>query len=546
MPNGCAGKCISLLQILYGSVSSRPLSLTQCANISLPVPISDPMRITKKFAGSSCIGKQVCITGDGFIDETKRKQIQDELKALEETFMAKVEYLHKLSHPHVSNSVPLVARASVDGGRHILQHPHPHHLGGYSAHYYPFHLPPPLPPPPPNNHYSGSLPYSTASETSGPRPRSLLLPREHYPLREESPRDIPVPGFSGGKGPKSGPSSVSSNEGVQIIQHGLRRSLYSHNGMPANGHTPHQHLSANNRQGQGQCMRMESTILAPAPPVYRPRQANTSADLFGRQYPTTIEQMTFLSSENLRKKLAADNTMPSNAFHSGGRMGMGDAAKFCAAAAHAYSDRIQDKSASNTVKIKVEHHSTSIATLNDAASYSSNSLTSGSSADNRKEKDMRQKDKEIERERERNTKQLKEKVTVIEAKQVDLDLEASDLLLNFFNAAGSDSSSSRKDGSTCGSSASGNTSNQGDGDDNFSDEMDADVSASPISGRSSSLSSDRSDNNSDIDYSSPDDNDCNLPVEKFFPSKIKIESTLYSKTKESFEDNFVKKKQRIS
>lgn len=537
----------SYLQILYKSTSSRRLAHIPHNSFLYVLFISDPMRITKKFAGSSCIGKQVCVSGDGVIDETKRKQIQEDLKALEETFLAKVEYLHKLNHPHLPNSIPLVTRVSVDGSRHVLQHPQPAHLNGYSAHYYPFHLSPPMPLLPPNNHYSSSMSYSSAPESLGLSPaRSLLLPRGQYPtvhVRDETQRGV-VNGSSDKQGPRSGSDFDSSNQFNQSAQQVLRRTSHAHNGMPANGHTQHQHQSSGYRHAQGQSMGIRSSTLAPPPPAYRPRQAHSSADLFGRQYPTTIEQMTFLSSENLRKKLASDNTMPSNAFHSGGRMGMSDAAKFCAAAAHAYSDRIQDDSCSNKMKIKVENHSTSIAALNDGASSSSNSLTSSSSGDKRKEKEVKQRDKD--KDRERDTKQVKDKDPTVEVKQVDLDLEASDLLLNFFNAAGSKSSVSRKDGSTCGSSASGGTSNQGDGDDNFSDEMDADVSASPISGRSSSLSSDRSDNNSDIDYSSPDDNDCNPPAEKFFPAKTKVESTSYSDTKESFEDNFIQKKQRIS
>jgi hypothetical protein len=65
---------------------------------------------------------------------------------------------------------------------------------------------------------------------------------------------------------------------------------------------------------------------------YNPRQANSSADLFGKHSPTTIEQMICISSENLRKKLATEN----NIFFNGGR---NDAAKFCAATAHAYSEK---------------------------------------------------------------------------------------------------------------------------------------------------------------------------------------------------------------
>lgn len=195
-------------------------------------------------------------------------------------------------------------------------------------------------------------------------------------------------------------------------------------------------------------------------------------------------------------------------------MGMGDAAKFCSAAAHAYSERIQDDGAQ--VKTKIETQSKSTVSFNSSSSVAS--FTSESSEE-------------------------KKEVT----KQVDLD--ASDLLLNFFNAAGAKPSSKGKDGSTCGSSASGSTSNQGeqDGDDSvsvYSDVNDADVSAS-LSGRSSSLSSERSDGNSDVDYSSPDDNDNNRPSKTFYPTEIKKENSFHP-TNKSYEDNFVSKKQRIN
>ena len=479
------------------------------------------MRITKKFAGSSCIGKQVCAAVDGAIDENKRKQVQDELKALEETFMAKVEYLHKLNHP--PNPVPLVGRISMDGGHHMLQHPA--HANGYPAVYYPCHMPLPVPPLSQSHHLSGNMSSSTSSESHA-SPRSHTVPRNSYPLVHMREIHYRGPGPSQGDGSGSGSGSGSSsgfdtnNHNSHNSQQILRRSLHNHSGAPSEGSTSNgyrQGHSQNQSQSQSQSQSQNPKVLSNAP-AYRPRQAHTSADLFGRQYPTTIEQMTFLSSENLRKKLAADNTMPSNGFHSGGRMGMGDAAKFCSAAAHAYSDKVQDDSAVN--KVKVEYHSASLAAL--TSSDSSKSLASESSSSSDKRKEIKQ-----------------------------VDLEASDLLLNFFNAAGSSSSSSRKDGSTCGSSGSGSTSNQGeqDGDDSvstFSDAMDADVSAS-TSGRSSSLSSDRSDNNSDIDYSSPDDNECNTPPpEIFFPTKLKIEASYNNSTGESFEDNFVAKKQRIN
>lgn len=448
-------------------------SINNCHSYSL-FP-SDPMRITKKFAGSSCIGKQVCVTGDGVIDETRRKQIQDELKSLEEIFMAKVEYLHKLSH---RPSIPMISRVPHEGERHMLQHTgHPPHITGYPTIYYPCHI---QPPPMLSNHHMASKILSSTNLESH-RPTNRPLSKEEYPythVRQHLNR-----GVVHGESPGFDVSNFTQNP--QLL---LQRSQH-HNSAPK---------------------------VAPNAPSYRPRQAHTSADLFGRQYPTTIEQMTFLSSENLRKKLAADNTMPSNGFHTGGRMGMGDAAKFCSAAAHAYSERIQDDGAQ--IKTKIETQSKSTVSFNSSSSVAS--FTSESSDE-------------------------KKEVT----KQVDLD--ASDLLLNFFNAAGAKTTSKGKDGSTCGSSASGSTSNQGeqDGDDSvsvYSDVNDADVSAS-LSGRSSSLSSERSDGNSDVDYSSPDDNDCNPNIQSktFYPAGIKKENSFHPASK-SYEDNFASKKQRIN
>lgn len=65
---------------------------------------SDPMRITKKFAGSSCIGKQIVNGSDGIIDEYKRKEMQDELISLEKKFMQKIDYQQNAisSAPHAS------------------------------------------------------------------------------------------------------------------------------------------------------------------------------------------------------------------------------------------------------------------------------------------------------------------------------------------------------------------------------------------------------------------------------------------------------------
>lgn len=425
------------------------------------------MRITKKFAGSSCIGKQVCIPTDGVIDETKRKQIQDELKSLEETFMAKVEYLHKLSHRPCP--VPIIKKIPLEGGHHAL----PPHIAAYPALYYHGHLQHPRVLSP--NQFSGSPPLNSNFETFGsmPRPPQILRDAYLYPLRPDN-----LNGSVHGEEAGFDVSNFSQNPQLLIQK-------------------SHQH---------------NTPKYVPSVAVYRPRQANTSADLFGRQYPTTIEQMTFLSSENLRRKLAADNTVPSNGFNAGGRIGMGDAAKFCSAAAHAYSERVQESSL--PVKTQVVNIPKAAAAMNTSSSLES--LTSQSSVEERT--DIKQ-----------------------------LDLEASDLLLNFFNAAGTGSGSKGKEGSTCGSSASGSTSNQGelDGDDSaFSDVNDVDVSVS-LSGRSSSPSSERSDGNSDVDYSSPEETECKLPKKTYFKVDNNRENS-FDITNKSSEDNAVVKKQRIN
>ena len=52
---------------------------------------SDPMRITKKYAGASCIGKQVFIrTEPGCSDEATQQKIANELKGLEKSFLVRL------------------------------------------------------------------------------------------------------------------------------------------------------------------------------------------------------------------------------------------------------------------------------------------------------------------------------------------------------------------------------------------------------------------------------------------------------------------------
>lgn len=444
------------------------------------------MRITKKFAGSSCIGKQVFNGGDGGIDETKRKEIQEELKALEKSFMSKIDYQHKVNYPIQVAPFHVAAGAPPFLGMHpierVLGHGHPQHfvtgqghIQGYPPAYYG------IPPPHHVNHripHASTTSESTTSDSASEAKFRLLRPGAEMPL--------PLPLHPGGCYPYAplilGVREVVQDEDVVIDPRARIQNPHFVIRHPSHHHVPvlTQHPSILGHIPMplpitdGQIHPPSVSNLA-AP--YRPRQAHSSADLFGRQFPTTIEQMNFLSSENLRKKLAADNTMPSNGFHPGGRMGMGDAAKFCSAAAHAYSEKIQ---CDDVAKRRLESgNSTS-----SSPQPSKPAVKSGSGSE--------------------------ESVSGPELKVKQVDLEASDLLLNFFNAAGTSSTKKQKnDGSVSGSSGSGSTSNQGeqDGDDsmsNFSDAVDGDVSAS-VSGRSSSLSSDRSDNNSDIDYSSHDD-----------------------------------------
>ena len=538
------------------------------------------MRITKKFAGSSCIGKQVFSGGDGVIDDTKRKDIQEELKALEKSFMSKIDYQHKLNYPAPDPALayvaayhpissgaqiqPFMGRYPLEPSGHLHSHQmvqrHPTHgVPGYPPLYYG------VPHPPPNHHHRissttsesmsdsasevnirllrsvdsplpvpipcGPYPFgpmhaavrgdmreathrevATCIENRGNSPHFVLRHpvSQDYPTNRQS-RDqghhtaiLPSQGF-GATSPQCRQLSQQSHN-PQNQQNNHHQPHHSHQGTHHQSqvtststgsnnhqnHSNHSHSQVQSSHSHSQSYSHGHSNLAPP---YRPRQAHSSADLFGRQYPTTIEQMNFLSSENLRKKLAADNTMPSNGFHLNGRMGMGDAAKFCSAAAHAYSDKILvDDHIRGGGRAKSGNCNGG---LNLSSSISAGSISANSSSS-----------------KESNSTNSNGKYEIkIEKEARQVDLEASDLLLNFFNAAGSSTiKNQKKEGSVSGSSGSGSTSNQGeqDGDDsvsNFSDNnVDGDASASGDgSGRSSSLSSDRSDNNSDIDYSSHDD-----------------------------------------
>ena len=457
---------------------------------------SDPMRITKKFAGSSCIGKQVFSGGDTVINEAKRKEIQEELKALEKDFMSKIDYQHKVSyleqanafvgacHPATVAPSPYIGHYPLDGSAQGHVRAHAHRVG--------CHLPA-------QRRMQGFPPlYYGIPQLHQMHRRIIASSATSQPVLDSVPdaniRLLQAVGDRPHPFPANYPYAPLILNGGDVI-HGIE-SLAE---IQTQSQNPHFVVRHSSHQQHSMFPVHNSAIMVapsinPSAPVlidnhlpgvsslahnltapYRPRQAHSSADLFGRQYPTTIEQMNFLSSENLRKKLTATNAMPSNGFYTGGRMGMGDAAKFCSAAAHAYSDKNQSD---NVAKRKLESISSCIHGADE------DTTTAVSRPDS----------------------------ALVEAafSPEKVDLEASDLLLNFFNAAGSSSTKGKKnDGSVSGSSGSGSTSNQGeqDGDDsvsNFSDVVDGDASVS-VSGRSSSLSSDRSDNNSDIDYSSHDD-----------------------------------------
>jgi hypothetical protein len=492
------------------------------------------MRITKKFAGSSCIGKQVFSGGDIIINEAKRKEIQEELKALEKDFMSKIDYQHKVSYPeqagayagpcHPAAAVPppYIGHYPIDGSAHGHARAHAHRVG--------CHLP-----------AQGRMPgfpplYYGIPQLHPMHHRMIATSATAQPMLDSAPdaniRSMQAVGDLPHPFPPNYPfAPLIINGGGEVI-HSIdslaEMHAQSHNPQFVVRHPGHQQhpmfpvhnsgiivvpsttpsapvLQDNHQQGA-------STLAHNLAAPYKPRQAHSSADLFGRQYPTTIEQMNFLSSENLRKKLTATNTMPSNGFYTGGRMGMGDAAKFCSAAAHAYSDKSQTD---NVAKRKIE-----------SISSSTHRIDQGPSA----------------------VVARPDSDTVEAAFSPEkVDLEASDLLLNFFNAAGSSSTTGKKnDGSVSGSSGSGSTSNQGeqDGDDsvsNFSDVVDGDASVS-VSGRSSSLSSDRSDNNSDIDYSSHDDTENVYKSDSYSPkSAPKEASSKDAQVKESYKPVIIEK-----
>jgi hypothetical protein len=375
------------------------------------------MRITKKFAGSNCIGKQVFIAGErmGAIDESNRNQILEELKLLEAKFRSKVDYISP------RKQVALIGRFPAEEDHH--QHKrhqscHPAFLAGFDSKRLPLALPFLLP--------GSQASSSTTSESSVDSANDMNVSHSNHEKN-----------FSERLGPITNRLRHVNQDPV------LHPSFYG------------------NVAGPPEVPSISHSQSSTAP-IYKPRRAHTSADLFGHQYPTTIEQMTLISSEKKRNDLASFK-----GFHASNctTMAMGDAAKFCSAAAHAYSYRMEDTKPN---KLKSEH---SISNFNANKSGSDGSERTKDSS--------------------------------------KVDLEASDLLLNFFNSAGS--SVSEKNERTCSSppssNSSGTTSTQGEkGDDNSISSSASLTNDDYATGRSSILSFDRYDSVSDLDLSNHERN----------------------------------------
>lgn len=154
--------------------------------------ISDPMRITKKFAGSSCIGKQVYTPCDvKTIDQTVIAKIQEELKELEEKFRAKVDVQRALDY------YPLGAPATFA----------PLHPAAFHA---------------PRMAYLEGIPpeYYAALPTQGPLPHMMPNP---FMMKMYANQEIPIPFMyphpptSTTKcSPKYNPADINSDYGLNI------------------------------------------------------------------------------------------------------------------------------------------------------------------------------------------------------------------------------------------------------------------------------------------------------------------------------------------
>jgi hypothetical protein len=83
---------------VYASVTSSILT-----NVShYHVTCSDPMRITKKFAGASCIGKQVFqLNYEGYFDAATQNENEEELRRLENIFLIRINGRKRNGEPNV-------------------------------------------------------------------------------------------------------------------------------------------------------------------------------------------------------------------------------------------------------------------------------------------------------------------------------------------------------------------------------------------------------------------------------------------------------------
>ena len=563
-----------ILMICICSHSSCfPLLLTVC---------SDPMRITKKFAGSSCIGKQVFIPRDGPIDEKELAEIQDDLKVLEKSFMSKIDCQHRqqsyqmaglagsqgaviaaalqsqasaamglsMPSPYMNSSMDMGLSASNHGNNYppeLLAAFHPHHAPTMTM---PLPMHPML-----ANAGGGGGPPGGPSLAGYPNMYYAFPPpsHAHHPQQQQQQQQQQHPSMGSRKGSRKGSSSSDSsdsgpdaNSAYHMAMHAneaaireMKANLPTGAGNGASRQPSNNSNSAMNNSSSSSSSSSNgmSTGSGGGAPIYRSRQSYTSAELFGRQYPTTLEHMAFLSSENLeasRKKRSSDGSNvlsgisqqhvqvgPHKSHQKGSSLSKG---KKGSTGRILPADPIDLDASSlllnffqSTATVPEENKSDTTST-----GTSSQEVTFASGVDNSKnqnEHDGEGGDIPDEHKRKKSKIEGPSMGALADEKAQPLAATGTDIVLPDKQEAPSTSTSDGKLNGSRGkyksstSSGSGRTSNgsgtgSGDGDNDdsastFSDAGDADASASnSISGRSSSLSSDRSDNS---DYSSPDE-----------------------------------------
>ena len=263
---------------------------------------SDPMRITKKFAGSSCTGKQVFIPRDGPIDDKELSEIQDNLKVLEKTFMSKIDRQQRIGFvmpPYMNQGMPSMGGFPMYHPHQMANHLHGlpvmhglHHPSAPPGTTFPmgsngfYGFPPSFMPPGSmgyiQNNQGGNNKGTSSSESSDSDPENSSA---RIALANETIR-------------LSGSNVMSQHHANEAILRQDRHQMLHHPSLQSSHHpigsSSTQSLpssssySSSNGQGSGGVA-----------PVYRSRQSYTSAELFGYQYPTTLEHMALLSSENL-------------------------------------------------------------------------------------------------------------------------------------------------------------------------------------------------------------------------------------------------------